>query len=135
MSATTSLLSYVLTAAVFLLVDGLWLGIIARNLYRNNIGHLMANQVNWAAAVVFYIVFVAAILLFVVFPAAERESLQYALLYGLAFGFITYATYDLTNLATLRDWSVLVTVIDIIWGSALTAIVSIAGYYIVTWLQ
>lgn len=129
------LLGYLLTAVVFFAIDLLWLGVIAKNLYQKQIGHLMAEQVNWTAAMIFYLLFIIGILIFAVLPAVEKNSLQHALLYGVLFGFFTYATYDLTNLATLRDWPVKVVVIDIFWGMILTGSVATAGYYIFKWLK
>lgn len=129
------LLGYLLTAVVFFAIDLLWLGVIAKNLYQKQIGHLMAEQVNWTAAMMFYLLFIVGILIFAVLPSVEKDSVQQALLYGALFGFFTYATYDLTNLATLKDWPVKVVVIDIFWGMILTGSVATAGYYIFKWLK
>ena len=119
---------YVLTFLVFLIVDLIWLGFVARSFYQNQLGFLMKESVNWTAAIVFYLLFVAGLLFFVVYPALERESVTYALLVGAFFGFITYATYDLTNLATIKDWPLTVTLVDLIWGTFLGSIVSTAGF-------
>lgn len=127
-------MGYVLTAIVFFAIDLLWLGVIAKNLYNKLLGHLLAPEVNWTAAIIFYLLFIAGILIFAVLPAVEKSSLQHALLYGVLFGFFTYATYDLTNLATLKNWPVKVVVIDILWGIVLTGAVATAGYYIFKWL-
>lgn len=94
----------------------------------------MAEQVNWTAAIVFYLLFIIGIFIFAILPAVEKESFKHALIYGALFGFFTYATYDLTNLATLKDWPVKIVFIDILWGSVLTASVSVSGYYITKWL-
>jgi len=95
----------------------------------------LSEQVNWTAAIIFYLLFVAATLFFAVAPAVEKNLVSTAILYGALFGFITYATYDLTNLATLKGWPVKIVWIDMAWGTFLTASVSIAGFYIVKWLQ
>ena len=95
----------------------------------------MAEQVNWPAAMTFYLLFIAGILIFAILPAVEKDSLNHALLYGVLFGFFTYATYDLTNLATLKDWPIKVVIIDIIWGMVLTGSVATAGFYILRWLK
>ena len=108
----------------------IWLGIIAKGMYDRHLGHLLAENVNWVAAILFYLMFIGGILLFVVYPAIEKQSLQHAIVYGALFGIITYATYDLTNLATLKNWPVAIVYIDIAWGALLTALVSTAGYYI-----
>lgn len=112
---------YLLTVVVFFVVDIIWLGFISKNLYKNYLGHLMAPQVNWPAAIVFYLLFIAGLIFFVIDPALARESLWYAVLAGGFFGLITYATYDLTNLATLKDWPLNITVIDLAWGTFLNA--------------
>lgn len=115
---------------VFLVIDLLWLGLIAKNFYRKHLGFLMSDNVNWTAAIIFYLVFVAGIVLFVVSPALKAESLRHALLYGALFGFVSYATYDLTNLATLDKWPLKITIVDLIWGTFLAASVSVITFLI-----
>lgn len=121
---------YLLTIPVFFLIDMLWLGVIAKNLYRPRIGHLMSDDVNWTAAIVFYLMYIIGILFFAVVPALQEGSFQKALIYGAAFGFFTYATYDLTNLATLKDWSLTVVIADIIWGTVLCGSVASVAFWI-----
>lgn len=120
---------YLLTIPVFFLIDMFWLGLVAPKFYKAQIGHLM-GEVNWIAAIIFYLVFIVGIVFFAVYPALQEGSLMKAILWGAAFGFFTYATYDLTNLATLRDWPVLVVVVDIIWGTVLTGAVAAGSYLI-----
>ena len=134
MPFTKILLGYLLTTVVFFAIDILWLGLIAKGLYNKILGHLLAEQVNWTAAIVFYLLFIVGIFVFAILPAVEKESFRYALIYGALFGFFTYATYDLTNLATLKGWPVKIVFIDILWGIVLTASVSISGFYIMKWL-
>ena len=122
---------YAITFISFLLVDMIWLVFIARKLYQNNIGHLMSPTVNWAAALIFYALFIVGLLFFVIHPALAQNSLRNALMVGALFGLITYATYDLTNLATLRDWPVLITIIDLIWGSTVSALTSALSFFII----
>jgi len=129
---TTILLRLLVVMVVFLAIDLVWLGIIARDLYARYIGHLMAAQVNWVAALTFYALFVVGLYVFVIDPALAKQSLQHAFFYGALFGLITYATYDLTNLATLRDWPVMLTIIDLIWGTLLSAAVSAVSYLIIS---
>ena len=112
---------YLITVVVIFLVDILWLGFISKNLYKKYLGDLMAPNVNWTAAIVFYLLFIAGLVFFVINPAIEKESLRYALLVGGFFGLITYSTYDLTNLSTLKDWPINITIIDIIWGPILNS--------------
>ena len=121
---------YALTVPVFFLIDMLWLGVIARNLYRESLKHLMAPSVNWAAVIGFYLMYIAGILIFAVVPGLRRESLAWAILYGGLFGFFTYATYDLTNLATLIHWPVKIAIVDIVWGVVLCSVVSAVSYLI-----
>jgi uncharacterized membrane protein len=121
---------YLIAIPVFFVLDMLWLGVVARGFYQDQIGHLLRAQVNWLAAAAFYLVFLAGVVVFVVLPAIERQSLQHALLYGALFGLVTYAAYDLTNLAVARDWPLAVTVVDLAWGAVLTATVSAATYWI-----
>ena len=119
---------YLICLGTFLAVDFFWLGVVARKFYRQELGELMAESTNWAAAVVFYLLFVVGILVFVVNPALEKGSLARSIGLGFLFGIITYATYDLTNLATLSGWSLRVTAVDLLWGGVLSAIVSTVGY-------
>jgi uncharacterized membrane protein len=131
MNVVGVMISYLLTALVFFAIDLTWLGLVAKNMYNRNIGHLMSSQVNWVAAVVFYLAFIVGILVFAVYPSVDKDSLLRAVALGALFGFFTYSTYDLTNLATLKDWPLSVTIVDIAWGMVLTSVVSAVGFYIV----
>lgn len=135
MPLTKLLISYALTFAVFLLIDMLWLGFIAKGLYAKYLGGFLSDQVNWTAAIVFYLLFVAGVFIFAIMPSVEKNSLVSAVVLGALFGFFTYATYDLTNLATLKNWPINIVFIDILWGSLLTGIVSTTGFYIVKFFQ
>ena len=135
MAVTKIIISYLLTAIVFFALDMLWLGIIAKNLYNKYLGDFLNKEINWTVAIIFYLIFIVGILIFVVFPAVEKGSLIKAIVLGALFGFVAYATYDLTNLATLKNWPLAIVFIDIIWGSVLCAIVSAAGFYIVNSLK
>lgn len=117
---------------IFLALDLLWLGVVAKNLYRQQLGHLLGPDVNWPAAVLFYLVFIAGVVFFVVRPALESGDATRALTHGALFGFVAYATYDLTNHATMRDWPPLVTVVDLAWGSVLTAAVAYLTWQVST---
>lgn len=123
---------YLIALPVFFAIDMFWLGVIAKNFYKQQIGFLMTSNVNWTAAIIFYLIFILGLVLFVVSPALAKDSIQYAIVFGALFGFITYATYDLTNLATLKDWPLTITVVDMIWGSVLASSVSTITYYIAT---
>lgn len=125
---------YLITLAVFFVVDMVWLGVVAKGFYRKHLGSMLSPKVNWAAALLFYLVFIAGLLIFVIKPAlAQGEPLK-ALLLGALFGLISYATYDLSNLATLKDWPVVVTVVDLAWGATLGGSVSLAGALLGRWL-
>lgn len=117
---------------VFFAIDMVWLGVVARSFYRSQIGALMKPDVNWTAAIIFYLIFVAGLVVFVISPAMEKGSWMHAVLFGGLFGFVCYATYDLTNLAVAKDWPLLVTIVDLAWGAVLAASVSGITYLIVS---
>ena len=125
---------YLATLAAFFVIDMLWLGLIARTFYRKYLGSLMTSNVNWLAAFLFYLLFIVGILVFVVLPGLEAGSLRTTLIRAALFGLITYATYDLTNLATLKDWPLTVTIVDLIWGTVLSTLVSYVSFLIGRWL-
>lgn len=122
--------TYAITLVIFFAIDLVWLGVVAKDFYRQHIGHLMSAEVNWGAAVLFYLVYIGGIVFFAVKPAFDTGSATRALMHGAAFGFIAYATYDLTNQATMRDWPALVTVVDLAWGTVLTATVAYLAYQV-----
>ena len=123
--------NYFIALLTFFVIDIVWLVVIAKKLYQDQLGFIMSDKPNWFVAVLFYLIFVVGLVFFVINPAIERESISYAIFVGMLFGFITYSTYDLTNLATLKDWPVMITVIDLIWGSSLGALVSMITYLVV----
>jgi uncharacterized membrane protein len=125
---------YLVTLAVFFVIDMIWLGFVAKGFYRKHLGSMLSPKVNWAAALFFYLLFIVGLVVFVIRPAlASGEPLK-ALLLGAFFGLISYATYDLSNLATLKDWPVIVTVVDLVWGTTLGGLVSLAGALLGRWL-
>ena len=119
---------YFLTLPVYLLVDGFWLTVVAKNFYAKHLGYLMSPNPNWIAAGIFYLGYVIGIVIFAVSPALRESSFGKALLLGALFGAFCYATYDLTNLATVKNWPWFITVIDIVWGATVTMITAGAGY-------
>ena len=123
---------YLITLPIFLVIDMVWLVLVAKNIYAQQIGLLMKTEINWSAAIIFYLLFVFGLILFVIAPALEKNSWSHALIYGALFGLVTYATYDLTNLATMKNWPVLITIVDLAWGMTLAASVSIITYFIAT---
>lgn len=119
---------YGIAFVLFLVIDLIWLGLIAKNLYQNQIGTLLKTNTNWTAAIVFYLLFIGGLVFFAINPTISSDTVWKAMLYGALFGFITYATYDLTNLATLEGWPIQITIIDLIWGSFLGSSVSSLTY-------
>ena len=117
----TLLRLYATTLLVFLALDSVWLGVIAPGFYRQHIGHLLAEQPNWAAAGLFYLIFIGGLVYFAVEPAARSASPRTGAFRGALFGLVTYATFDLTSHAMLRDWPAIVTVVDLLWGTALSS--------------
>ena len=126
---------YLLTLAGFLAIDMVWLVVVARGFYRERLGFLLSDQPNWWAAISFYLLFVVGLLVFVIVPAMEAGSLRKALLLGAFFGLVTYATYDLTNHATIKNWPWIVTLVDMTWGAVLATTVSCIGYFAGRWLR
>lgn len=118
---------YFLSIPVFFIIDMLWLGVVAKSFYQTKLGHLV-GPVNWWAAILFYLVFLLGLTYFATYPTVTRGVLASGVVLGALFGFFTYATYDLTNQATLRDWPISVTLVDIIWGTFLGAVVTAVTY-------
>lgn len=120
---------YLLTIPVFFLIDMTWLGVVAKDFYQEKLVNFL-GPVNWTAAIIFYLIFIVGILIFAVAPALEAQSWVRALVLGALFGFFAYATYDLTNLATLKDWPLVVTLVDMLWGAVLSGCVATASFFI-----
>jgi uncharacterized membrane protein len=129
MNIQAFLILYAISVPVFFLIDMLWLGVIAKSFYQNRIGHLM--EVSWVPAIIFYLIFLIGLTLFATYPALSVSSgLKYAFVYGALFGFFTYLTYDMTNLATLKDWPLSMVIVDIAWGTVLGSSVAGLTYYL-----
>jgi len=124
MSLKQTVLLYGITLAIFFAVDMVWLGVVAKNFYRKHLGYLMAPKVVWPAAILFYLLFIAGLVVFAVRPGLAAGGPLRALLLGAFLGLVSYATYDLTNMATIKDWPLVVTVVDLVWGTALGGLVS-----------
>ncbi len=122
---------YGLIFIVFLLIDIIWLAKIAPSFYKSHLGHLMADKVSYIPALVFYLSYIVALLVFVVNPAVESQSILKALYLGALIGFVMYGTYDLTNMATLRDWPLVVTIADLVWGTFITSITSVISTFLI----
>ena len=123
------LIAYGVTAAAFLIVDFVWLTRIAKTFYADRLGGLLRDRPKMGAAAIFYAVYVIGIVVFAVAPGLRDGSALTTLTYGALFGFFAYATYDMTNYATLRNWPFVVSIVDMVWGSFITAIAASAGYF------
>ncbi len=124
-----------MTLLVFLIIDFLWLGVVARGVYYRHLGHLFRDSVNWTAAILFYLIFISGLVVFAIQPAAAAQSAMRALWLGMFYGLVTYATFDLTSLALFKGWSQTIVVVDIAWGVALSGMISSAGYQIAGWIS
>lgn len=122
------LAAYAGALAVLVVMDAVWLGLVATDFYRERIGHLMAAAPRLGVAAAFYLLYLVGVVIFAVRPALAAGSGVRALGLGAGFGFFAYMTYDLTNLATLRDWPVMVAVVDMAWGTTLSAASAWGGY-------
>ena len=126
---------YLLTVPLFFLIDIVWLGWLGREFYKRQIGFILSDRVNWVAAAAFYLVYIAGILLFAVLPALDTGQATRAMRCGALFGFFTYATYDLTNMATIRGWPLAMVVVDVVWGTLLCTLVASGSFYVGRWLM
>lgn len=127
---STYIVAYIATAIIFLGIDAVWLGKVATGFYRSRIGELMLDQPNFLAAGVFYLFYVVGIVYFAVAPALSGGGWTQAMISGAILGLVAYGTYDMTNIATLKNWSVSVSAVDMIWGTVLTSFSATAGYWI-----
>jgi len=123
---------YFIALPIFFAIDLLWLGLVAKSFYAKQLGHLMKTNINWPAGIIFYLLFLIGLVLFVIVPAVEKKSVFSAVIMGGLFGFFAYATYDLTNLATLKNWPLTVSIVDMLWGTILAASVSTITYLVAT---
>lgn len=127
--------TYVAGLIAFLLIDFIWLKYVALSFYREQIGHLMLDKPNLGIALLFYLVYVVGVVVLAVNPALEKGQWTTAVLYGGLLGLVAYGTYDITNLATLKTWPPIVSIIDMIWGTVLTASVATIAYFVTTALR
>ncbi|MFP4199286.1 MAG: DUF2177 family protein [Halanaerobium sp.] len=127
--------NYLITFVIFLVIDLIWLEVVAKSLYRDQLGFLLKDNFNLPAAFIFYLLFILGLFFFVINRALAISSWQYALFTGMFFGLITYATYDLTNLATIKDWPLTITIIDLIWGSFLGGLTSFLSYTVINYFN
>jgi uncharacterized membrane protein len=133
------LLQYIAVLVSYLFLDALWLGVLSRGLYRSQIGHLMSEQVNWLAAGFFYVLFAAGVVYFAVQPAVAESSMRAAILTaafrGAVLGFLAYGAYDFTNFATLKNWPLVITAVDLAWGMFVVAAIAVVGTVVGKWVS
>jgi uncharacterized membrane protein len=123
---------FFVTLVTFLIIDGAWLILIAKNFYSKHLGFLMSKTPNLAAAGIFYLIYVFTLVVLIISPAIAKGSITSAILTGALFGLCAYATYDLTNLATIKDWPLIVTIVDLVWGTFVSGAVAGISYFILT---
>jgi uncharacterized membrane protein len=126
------LVRYIVAAVAFAAVDFVWLSWVANKFYKSQIGNLLLDKPNFPAAIAFYAIFLAGLVLFVINPSIKADDWRVALGLGAAFGLVTYATYDLTNLATLKGYTTKLALVDMAWGTILTASVSLISFFVIT---
>jgi len=124
------LISYISTTLIFLTIDAIWLGVVAKNFYADQLGDLMASEIKFHIAALFYLFYTVGIVVFAIKPAMDAENYLLALGLGGLFGFLAYGTYDFTNMATIRNWPTIVSIVDIVWGTCITAVTALLGYLI-----
>ncbi len=134
MMLITHLKLYISVLLVFLIIDMLWLSVAAGWFYRKHLGYLLTPDIKWSAAILFYLLFIAGLLVFAILPGIQAGSARRAMALGAFFGLVTYATYDLTNQATIKAWPLIVTIVDLLWGMSLSTILSYLGFRIGAWL-
>jgi uncharacterized membrane protein len=126
----STLITYAIATVTFFAIDMVWLGLVAKNFYRTKLSHVLSPDVVWPAAIVFYLIYIAGIVYFAINPALKDASWQDALIKGALLGGLCYATYDLTNMATIAKWPIEIVIVDIIWGVVLTGSVSLITFLI-----
>lgn len=121
---------YLISFPVFFVLDLLWLGVIAKNMYKDQIGYLLSPEVRWGPAILFYFLYIAGLVFFAISPALREVDWVSSLLYGGFFGLVCYATYDLTNLATLKGWPMKIVIFDLLWGTCISGSTSLITFWI-----
>jgi len=135
LSFSKYMLVYGASLLVFLIVDFIWLGLAAKPFYDRQLGELLSQRVVWPAAIAFYMIYIVGLMIFCIVPALSRSSLINAMVLGGLYGFFTYATYELTNYALIRNWPAALVPVDIAWGVVLCTVVAAAGYTVARWLH
>jgi len=121
---------YLLVGVLFAVIDSIWIGVVANKFYKKQMGALLLDKPKFVPAIIFYLINIAGMVIFVVNPALDANSLSYAVSRGALLGLVGYATYDLTNASTLKGWPKAVTIVDMIWGTFVTALVCTVAFLI-----
>lgn len=122
---------YFIALAIFLGIDAIWLSFIAKEFYQKQIGILMKSNINWISAFLVYALFIFGLVILVIMPGIEKKSLINIVISGTLLGLVSYGVYDLTNLATLKNWTLIMTVVDMVWGALVGGLVSLFTYLII----
>jgi uncharacterized membrane protein len=125
-------LTWLAVTAAFLVIDIIWLAYVARDFYQKHLGGMLREEFLMGVAALFYLFYTLCVVILVVSPAVKAQSPLQALLLGALLGLCAYGTYDFTNLATLKGWPVIVTIVDLAWGTAVTAVISVVGYFVMS---
>jgi uncharacterized membrane protein len=125
---------YLSIVPIFFGIDMLWITLVANKFYRKELGQFLAPTPIWSAAILFYLFYLLGVVFFVILPAVKTGDWTKALLWGAFFGAVAYATYDLTNYSTITNWSLSATIVDLMWGTFVTSVISVIGFYIARWL-
>lgn len=126
------IIRFVVAGVIFALIDAVWLSLVANKFYKSQIGGLLLEKPNFVAAVLFYVIFLIGLVVFVLSPSIAAQDWTWALGLGALFGFVTYATYDLTNLSTLKGFTVKLVIVDMAWGTLVSSVVSVSAYMMLT---
>jgi len=121
---------FLVSFVTFLILDAIWLGVISKNFYAKNLSDYLTNDIVWPAAIIFYLLFNIGLIVFVILPAIEENSYITLIIYALLYGLVTFSTYELTNLATIKNWPVIVTIVDIMYGMFVAVVCSLTTFYL-----
>lgn len=123
-------LQFLAAGVIFAVIDAIWIGVVANSFYKSEMGKLLRDKPDFVPAVIFYLIYILGMVVFAIRPALEQGSWTVALGLGALLGLVAYATYDLTNASTLKNWSKKVTLVDLAWGTGVTAVVSVLTYLV-----
>lgn len=128
-------IAWLAVAFTFLFIDAIWLGFVAREFYERHLGEFIRDDIQLGVAGLFYLLYTVSVIVFVIVPAHKSGSIVQAILLGGLLGLFAYGTYDLTNLATIKGWPVTAAIVDMAWGTVITATISVVGYLVLNWIK